>query len=93
MIKTVGVTNNLDLDVIPDYGTPYTGTTNTTSSGLTCQMWSVTTPHNHDYSDVGEHNYCRDPDGEGMLWCYTMDPGTEWEACNVMLGTQYYTGI
>ena len=46
-------------------------------------MWSVTTPHNHDYSDVGEHNYCRDPDGEGMLWCYTMDPGTEWEACEV----------
>ena len=43
----------------------------------------MATPHAHDYTDVGEHNYCRDPDGEEMLWCYTIDPDTEWEACDV----------
>ena len=30
-------------------------------------------------------NYCRNPDGEPKLWCYTTDPGTRWQYCNVPL--------
>ena len=37
----------------------YSGTADTTIGGLTCQAWSVQEPHGHDYSDVGNHNYCR----------------------------------
>ncbi|XP_071094714.1 uncharacterized protein [Haliotis cracherodii] len=31
-------------------------------------------------------NFCRDPGvlkGSGKLWCYTTDPGTRWEECNI----------
>ena len=27
--------------------------------------------------------FCRDPDGKGAPWCYTMDPDHPWEYCNV----------
>ena len=28
-------------------------------------------------------NYCRNPDDDGYLWCYTTDPDTRWEYCDV----------
>ena len=70
------------IDCKPTDGTAYTGEVNTTASGRTCQMWSVNTPHESYYPEVGEHNYCRSPDGHG-LWCYTTDPQVGWEYCNV----------
>ena len=30
-----------------------------------------------------EENYCRNPDGERMPWCYTTDPEKRWEDCPV----------
>ena len=70
---------------LPTDGTSYNGTANTTESGLTCQMWSVNTPHEHNYNDVGDHNYCRDTFGERKSWCYTTDPEKAWEYCDVPL--------
>ena len=32
---------------------------------------------------AGEHNYCRNPDGEPTAWCYTTDPASRWELCDV----------
>ena len=68
---------------IPTDGTVYTGNTNTTAEGRTCQMWSVNTPHNHSLMGIGEHNYCRSPNGDEQVWCFTKDPKKRWEYCNV----------
>lgn len=36
------------------------------------------------YPDKGlKDNYCRNPDGRQRPWCFTTDPGTPWEYCNV----------
>ena len=32
---------------------------------------------------LGYHNYCRDPDNSGYLWCYVNEEGTRWEKCDV----------
>ena len=81
-----------DIGCIPTDGTAYTGNASTTESGLICQMWSVNTPHEHSNTGVGEHNYCRSPDGDA-IWCYTTDPGTKWEYCDVPFCMTYTKGI
>merc|ERR1719228_2051675 len=54
-----------------------------TISGKICQKWSSQTPHAHSLTiiDGNNHNYCRNPDGEPGIWCYTTDPNTRWELC------------
>ena len=32
-----------------------------------------------------QENYCRNPDGEPKVWCYTTNPGDRWERCDVPL--------
>jgi len=79
-------------------GRDYTGTVNTTSSGKQCQNWSSNTTHVSDSSFVTDdnfpddsveaaENYCRNPDPDHLegVWCYTMDPGVEWEQCDIPL--------
>ena len=52
-------------------GRDYRGTANTTRTGIPCQNWSDTQPHNHQFTTVGEHNFCRNPENSGVnkLWC------------------------
>ena len=73
------------------------GTVSKTVSGKECQSWSSNTPHVQnardsddlfpDGSRAAAENYCRnpDPDHESGVWCYTMDPNTETESCDVPL--------
>ena len=65
----------------------YRGCQTKTNSGATCQRWDSQTPNKHtsntpatDPDSDLSYNYCRNPDGEETIWCYTMD-GERWEYC------------
>ena len=64
-------------------GGDYKGTANKTVNGRNCQKWSLQKPHGHIFGGQGDHNYCRNPDGEPGVWCYTTDPEKRWELCHV----------
>ncbi|KAG9280633.1 hepatocyte growth factor-like isoform X1 [Astyanax mexicanus] len=68
-------------------GERYRGTVNVTPSGATCQRWDSQFPHNHTYTphnykckDLRE-NYCRNPDGSEIPWCFTTDPKVRKALC------------
>ena len=70
----------------------FTGSWSRTYSGKTCQRWDSQTPHGHGYSAahfIGENylssasNFCRDPNNSGRLWCFTTDPHTVSEPCDI----------
>lgn len=78
----------------PPDGRKYKGDVSTTQSGKQCQPWSSQEPHQHEYKQEAkafpDSNLdlagakCRNPSQwEGGVWCYTMDPETEWERCDV----------
>ncbi|XP_075886240.1 hepatocyte growth factor a [Nelusetta ayraudi] len=70
-------------------GEDYRGQMDHTESGKECQRWDSKSPHKHPfqpkkYRDKDlKDNYCRNPDNRLRPWCYTMDPKTPWEYCNI----------
>ncbi len=71
-------------------GIDYRGHKSTTVSGRTCQKWTSQTPNIPNYTPeknpgtgLGDHNYCRNPDGDTQPWCYTTDSNTRWDFCDV----------
>ena len=56
---------------------------NRTISGYPCQRWSLTVPHDHQFTKTGDHNFCRNPVDSGVdqLWCYANTTKLEWEYC------------
>merc|ERR1711978_316205 len=66
-------------------GRDYTGEANTTVDGIPCQRWSDTEPHDHDFTHVGDHNFCRNPNGasQSQVWCYTTDLEHQKQNCSV----------
>ena len=70
----------------------WNGTISHTVTGRKCQKWVSDIPHRHRYhldskypegSQAAAKSYCRDPDGDGAPWCYTVDPAKRWEYCGI----------
>ena len=70
-------------ETVSGKGESYTGIQNKTRSGRTCQKWNTKSPHWHNSSiQSQDHNFCRNPDNSGTIWCYTTDPNKRWEYCD-----------
>ena len=52
-------------------GGDYQGAGSTTVGGFPCRQWSSQHPYNHVFTWLTGHNYCRNPDGDPGVWCYT----------------------
>uniref|UniRef100_A0A8C9Y544 Hepatocyte growth factor a n=1 Tax=Sander lucioperca TaxID=283035 RepID=A0A8C9Y544_SANLU len=70
-------------------GEDYRGKMDHTERGKECQRWDSIRPHKHHFQPKKyrqkdlKDNYCRNPDNRLRPWCYTMDPKTPWEYCNI----------
>uniref|UniRef100_H2YXX2 Kringle domain-containing protein n=1 Tax=Ciona savignyi TaxID=51511 RepID=H2YXX2_CIOSA len=84
--RTYGNNNGIFADCVDGPSVWYRGTHNFTNTGTACQRWDTNTPHTPRYVPVdgGEHNYCRNPDGDLRgTWCYTMNVSSRWEYCEI----------
>ena len=82
--RSVSSLNNAECQEGSPPGVSYSGTKSVTISGKQCQVWAVLQPHNHTFTEVGEHNHCRNPIGYKFgVWCFTTDPDMRWELCYV----------
>ncbi|XP_046905082.1 hepatocyte growth factor activator isoform X2 [Hypomesus transpacificus] len=76
-----------------DKGADYRGVVATTVAGARCLPWNSELLHDELCVDtvdsaplrgLGEHSFCRNPDGDKMPWCYTLNAGAiSWENCDV----------
>lgn len=71
-------------------GLDYFGTKHRTVDNIECQRWDSMEPHRHGFSigfmglSASEHeNYCRNPDGKEMPWCYPVNSTVEFQYCNI----------
>uniref|UniRef100_A0AAQ4NVY1 Hepatocyte growth factor n=1 Tax=Gasterosteus aculeatus aculeatus TaxID=481459 RepID=A0AAQ4NVY1_GASAC len=84
-----GIPQCSQVECIHCNGEDYRGPMDHTESGKQCQRWDLNDPHKHQYHpkrypDKGlDDNYCRNPNGRHNPWCFTTDPNTPWEYCDI----------
>ncbi|ESL10859.1 hypothetical protein TRSC58_01401 [Trypanosoma rangeli SC58] len=93
VVLTGGVHGGSTCDPVEGYyvlnGEDYRGHVNVTEMGISCQKWSEQRPHLHDtpvsssLTGVGDHNYCRNPNGLERPGCFTMNPFVRYQFCVV----------
>ncbi|KAL4617936.1 hepatocyte growth factor-like [Arapaima gigas] len=87
--ESCGIPQCSDVECVTCNGESYRGPMDHSESGKECQRWDLMEPHKHSfhpkrYPDKGlNDNYCRNPDNRLRPWCYTLDPDTPWEYCNI----------
>ncbi|XP_006824568.2 plasminogen-like [Saccoglossus kowalevskii] len=67
-------------------GSDYRGIVNTTIDGNACQVWTSSQYYIPDVwyeFGVDDHNFCRNPDGDVGVWCYTSNPNVRWQYCDI----------
>merc|ERR1719420_2678545 len=82
--------NNLGCrETMTGNGQDYIGCQYETQSGYMCQNWLAQSPQWHSYipdwypdGHLGDHNFCRNPDGDSTIWCITTNPSVRWEFCS-----------
>jgi hypothetical protein len=69
-------------------GQDYIGCQYKTDRGYLCQNWLAQSPQSHGYipewypdGHLGDHNFCRNPDGDSTIWCITRDTQVRWDFC------------
>nr|XP_006815389.1 PREDICTED: uncharacterized protein LOC100369221 [Saccoglossus kowalevskii] len=90
-IRIKSVTEHGSSECYRDHrGRDYRGTVHVTDHGEVCQKWTdqfphqhAVTPENYPNTGLGDHNYCRNPDGWHTAWCYTTDPNVVWHDCDI----------
>mmetsp|Transcript_58650 Transcript_58650/g.136399 ORF Transcript_58650/g.136399 Transcript_58650/m.136399 type:complete len:248 (+) Transcript_58650:142-885(+) len=79
-----GCSDLVPFDCFVEKGADYEGLVHLTLSGRACKNWLDQNTYPSTTKGIGNHNYCRNPDGsKDKPWCYTLDPETEWEYCVV----------
>ena len=72
----------------------YRGEVSTSESGAECLPWDATGQPT--LGGVGQHNHCRNPNGEDTLYCFTSnvtaEHGSMFEYCDVRECTECDTG-
>ncbi|XP_066291177.1 uncharacterized protein [Branchiostoma lanceolatum] len=78
-----------EVDCYKDTGDDYRGTASTTEKGEECVSWGASDVFQYGVNEfsqgefgIGDHNYCRNPDGDIKPWCYVDLRGT-YEYCDL----------